>query len=71
MQLDMVGMGNQVKRMFGNETGKRVFAGIGAATTAGVIGGTTKVSAVTGGFSKSGTIPVQPNHHFHGKVSKK
>ena len=68
MQLDTIGMGRWVKHIFGNETGRRVFAGIGAATTAGVISGTTKVSAATGGLSKSGTISVQPNHHFHGDV---
>lgn len=70
MQLDTIGMGRWVKHIFGNETGRRVFAGIGAATTAGVISGTTKVSAATGGLSKSGTISVQPNHHFHGEVSE-
>ncbi|SDZ74457.1 hypothetical protein SAMN02745687_00217 [Lachnospiraceae bacterium NK3A20] len=69
MRSDTVEMGNRVKHIFGNETGKRVFAGIGATTTAGVISGAIKVSAATGGLSRIGTIPVQQNHHFHGKIS--
>jgi hypothetical protein len=69
-KLDVVGMGNRIKKTFGNDTGKRVFAAIGTATATGVATGATKVNASTGTLSKVGTIAVAANHHYHGEVSK-
>lgn len=70
MQLDTVTMGKRVKRIFGNETGQKVFSEIGITTTAGVINGTTRVNPSTGGLSEVGSISVPSNHHFHGKISE-
>lgn len=67
---DTVSMGNRIKRVFGDETGRKVFAEIGAATTAGVVSGTVQVNPSTGGLSKTGSVSISSNHHFHGKVSK-
>ena len=59
-----------IKKSFGDNTGKRVFAAIGTATTAGVVSRTTKVNAATGALSQAGKIAVAANHHYHAELSE-
>ena len=67
---ERIEMGKRIKKSFGEDIGNRVFESIAASTTADVISGTAKVDASTGVLSKTGTINIKSNHHYHAKISE-
>lgn len=64
--LDRVGMGQHIRSIFGDLTGKIVFAEQAAQTQSAIKNGTLKVNPHTGSLSAAGSIAVAANHH-HGK----
>lgn len=66
-RLERVGMGKRIKKIAGVSTGTLVFADQGFVEVNAVQAKTLKVNTITGGLSKTGSLPVALSHH-HGKV---
>lgn len=62
---DRISMGNHIKNIFGDETGKNVFANRANKDFEDIKSGALKVDSSTGMLSSAGTIKVMRNHH-HG-----
>lgn len=67
MSRDRVSMGNEVKKAFGEASGKVVFNVLGISEADAVRKGKIKVNTSTGNLSETGTITVPPTRHY-GKI---
>lgn len=68
--LERVGMGKRISESFGEKTGKRVFSSLVEELVSGIKDGTTKVDTSSGSLSKTGTVTIKSNHHYHAKISE-
>ena len=59
-----IALGNHVKRIFGEKTGKNVFSSIAEKDRAEITSGVKKIDPSSGNLSKAGSIIVPATHHY-------